>query len=53
VPESEEVHGFFIDLTASVGTFPRGRRMCETMVFWETAHKVAGMPQLMLDFART
>jgi dihydrofolate reductase len=33
----EEVHAFVNDLERSVGTFLFGRRMYETMVFWETA----------------
>jgi dihydrofolate reductase len=32
----EEVHAFVNDLERSVGTYLYGRRMYETMVFWET-----------------
>jgi dihydrofolate reductase len=32
----EEVHGFVNDLERSVGTYLYGRRMYETMVYWET-----------------
>ncbi len=37
----EEVHAFVNDLERPVGTYLYGRRMYETMVFWETAHKLA------------
>jgi dihydrofolate reductase len=33
----EEVHGFANDLDREIGTHLYGRRMYETMVFWETA----------------
>ena len=33
----EAVHGFVNDLERSVGTYLYGRRMYETMVYWETA----------------
>jgi dihydrofolate reductase len=34
----EEVHGFVNDLERTVGTYLYGRKMYETMVYWETAH---------------
>ena len=34
----EEVHTFVNDLERPVGTYLYGRRMYETMVYWETAH---------------
>jgi dihydrofolate reductase len=34
----EEVHAFVNDLERQAGTYLYGRRMYETMVFWETAH---------------
>ena len=39
--EDPEVHTFIGDVFRHVGTFLYGRRMYETMVFWETAHTVA------------
>ena len=33
----EEVHAFVNDLQRAIGTYLYGRRMYETMVFWETA----------------
>jgi dihydrofolate reductase len=35
----EEVHAFVNDLERPIGTFLYGRRMYETMVYWETANK--------------
>ena len=48
----EEVHTFVNDLERSVGTYLYGRRMYETMVFWETAHELVDEPEVMHDFAR-
>ena len=48
----EEVHAFVNDLQRPVGTYLYGRRMYETMRYWETAHTVAGQPPVGLDFAR-
>jgi hypothetical protein len=38
-PEDEEVHSYINQLVSSVGSYPYGRRMYETMVYWETAHR--------------
>ena len=51
-PEDEEVHSYINELASSVGTYPYGRRMYETMVYWETAHTVPDQPQFVLDWAR-
>src|SRR2546421_10391475 len=48
----EEVHQFVNDLERPVSTYLYGRRMYETMVFWETAHTLADQSPVMLDFAR-
>ena len=40
----EEMHAFVNDLERPVGTYLYGRRMYETMVYWETAHTVADHP---------
>lgn len=48
----EELHAFITDVTAPVGTYLYGRRMYETMVYWETAHTVADQPDFVLDWAR-
>jgi dihydrofolate reductase len=47
----EEVHTFVNDLERPVGTYLYGRRMYETMVYWETAHTVAEQPPFIQDFA--
>ena len=46
----EEYFSFINDLELSVGTYLYGRRMYETMVFWETA-PIAGQPPWIVDFA--
>ena len=48
----EEVHAFVNDLERPVGTYLYGRRMYETMRYWETAHTLAGEPPVGLGFAR-
>ncbi|WP_427884848.1 dihydrofolate reductase family protein [Kribbella sp. GL6] len=50
-PEDEEVHSFVGDLFRPVGTFLYGRRMYETMVFWETAHTQPGLPPYIRQYA--
>ncbi len=47
----EEVHAFVNDLERTVGTYLYGRRMYETMVYWETALDIAGQPRVIVDFA--
>ncbi|MEO5973790.1 MAG: dihydrofolate reductase family protein [Ilumatobacteraceae bacterium] len=48
----EEVHSFVNELARTIGTYLFGRRMYETMVYWETAHTIPDQPQFALDFAR-
>jgi dihydrofolate reductase len=48
----DEVHRFVNDLERPVGTYLLGRRMYETMVYWETAHTVADQSPTALDFAQ-
>jgi hypothetical protein len=40
----EEVHSFVNELERPVGTYLYGRRMYETMVYWETAQALADQP---------
>ena len=40
----EEVHAFVNDLERPIGTYLYGRRMYETMVYWETADPAAEPP---------
>jgi dihydrofolate reductase len=47
----EEVHAFVNDLERSVGTYLYGRRMYETMMFWETVSTEADEPAVFLEFA--
>jgi dihydrofolate reductase len=50
VPD-EEVHAFVNDLERPIGTYLYGRRMYETMVFWETASNGADEPAVFWDYA--
>src|SRR4051812_39114223 len=47
----EEVHAFVNDLERPIGTHLYGRRMYETMVFWETASPDADEPAVFQDYA--
>jgi dihydrofolate reductase len=47
----EEVHEFVNDLDRSAGTYLYGRRLYETMVFWETAQMLADQPPVIYDYA--
>ena len=51
-PEDEEVHSYINALAPSLGTYLYGRRMYETMVYWEPAHRIPDQPQFVLDWAR-
>ena len=46
----EEVHTFVNDLERPIGTYLFGRRMYETMMFWETAHLLSDPPPFVRDF---
>lgn len=46
-----ETHGFVNELSRSVGTYLHGRRMYETMVYWETAHTEPDQPPCILEYA--
>jgi dihydrofolate reductase len=52
VPEDEEVHSYINELGSRFGTYLYGRRMYDTMAYWETAHTVPDQPQFVLDYAR-
>jgi len=47
----QEVHAFGNDLERPVGTYLYGRRMYETMVFWESPPDLAEQPHFVQDFA--
>ena len=47
------LHAFVNEIGASVGTYLYGRRMYETMVFWENANEMPlGMGDVELEWAR-
>jgi dihydrofolate reductase len=48
----EEVLAFVNELERPIGTYLYGRRMYETMVYWETAHTTPGRRSVSLDYAR-
>lgn len=52
IPVNEEVHTYINALASTLGTYLYGRRMYETMVYWETAHTIPGLPPFALDWAR-
>jgi dihydrofolate reductase len=47
----DEVHAFVNDLERPIGTYLYGRRMYETMVFWETVSAGDDQPAAIRDFA--
>src|SRR3984957_11806581 len=49
----EEVHAFVNELERPVGTYLLGRRMYETMRYWETAHTLADRRPRPLALAAT
>lgn len=48
----EEVHAFINDLERPVGTYLFGRRMYETMVFWEDPPDLSAEPPAFQDYAQ-
>ena len=46
----EEVHAFVNDLERPVATYLYGRRMYETMAFWESLANTAGEPAVVQEF---
>jgi dihydrofolate reductase len=47
----DEVHAFVNELERPIGTYLYGRRMYETMVFWETVSAEADEPTVFWDYA--
>ncbi len=47
----DEVHAFVNDLQRPVGTYLYGRRMYETMRYWETAHTLPDLAPVARAFA--
>jgi dihydrofolate reductase len=48
----EQVHAFVNDLERPIGTYLYGRRMYETMVFWDSASTSGDQPATARDFAQ-
>ena len=48
----EEVHSYVNQLASSLGTYLYGRRMYETMVYWETAPTTPNQPRFVLERAQ-
>ncbi|MGN9845481.1 dihydrofolate reductase family protein [Nonomuraea sp. H19] len=48
----EELHEFINEHGRSIGTYLYGRRMYDTMVYWETAHTVPDQAPFILEWAR-
>jgi dihydrofolate reductase len=48
----DEVHAFVNDLERPAGTYLYGRRLYETMLFWQTAHMRPEPSAVSLDYAR-
>jgi len=48
----QEVHAFVNDLERPIGVYLYGRRMYETMVFWETVDTGSDEPAVIRDFAQ-
>ncbi|MDD7940086.1 dihydrofolate reductase family protein [Actinomycetospora lutea] len=53
ITEDMELHRAMEESAQGVGTFLYGRRMYETMVFWETADALPDEPPEMAEFATT
>jgi dihydrofolate reductase len=51
-PKDQEVHTWILEYVSSFSTLLYGRRMYETMVYWETAHTEPDQTQSELNFAR-
>jgi dihydrofolate reductase len=48
----EELFRFVNELERPVGTYLYGRRMYQTMLYWETAGQAPGQPSYVRDFTR-
>lgn len=48
--DDPEVHSFIGEAFRHVGTYLYGRRMYETMVFWETVHQQPDVPAHILEY---
>lgn len=48
----EELHRFLNELERPIGTYLYGRRLYQTMLYWETAHQDPEQPSYVQDFTR-
>jgi len=49
--DDPEVHTCINDLFRPIGTYLYGRRMYETMLYWETTHTEPNLPPFILQYA--
>ncbi|WP_127585263.1 dihydrofolate reductase family protein [Paenibacillus koleovorans] len=49
----DETYAFWTDFQRTIGTCLYGRRMYESMVYWETANISGGQPGVMREFAES
>jgi dihydrofolate reductase len=48
----DETYAFWTDFQRTIGTYLYGRRMYESMVYWETANASGDQPEVMREFAQ-
>ncbi|MBP1989497.1 dihydrofolate reductase family protein [Paenibacillus eucommiae] len=48
----DETYAFWTDFQRPIGTYLYGRRMYESMVYWETASTSGEQPEVMWEFAQ-
>ena len=51
-PQDEEVHTWIFEHVSSFRICLYGRKVYETMAYWETAQTIPNQPQFVLDFAK-
>lgn len=51
-PDDADLHAYINTLGATLGTYLYGRKMYETMVYWETAPTAGDHPDVILEWAR-
>jgi hypothetical protein len=51
-PNDPQMHGYLNDMAAGIGTYHYGRRIYDTMVFWEGIGSGAAAPAQLLDWVR-
>ncbi len=51
-PQGDEVRTWIFEHVSSFRTCLYGRKVYETMVYWETAHTIPNQPEFVIEFAR-